>query len=66
MASTFMASDGQDHERMAPHNPLAIVKPVSEAAADDAGDDGLTASQKMLSATSGSLLTSLLGAFGAA
>ncbi|KAH7375899.1 solute carrier family 25 member 40 [Plectosphaerella cucumerina] len=60
MATTFMASDGQDHERMAPHNPLAIVKPVSEAAADDAGDDGLTASQKMLSATSGSLLTSLL------
>lgn len=62
MATTFEASGGQDHERMTAPSPLSIIKPVSEAAADDAGDDGLTASQKMLSATSGSLLTSLLGA----
>lgn len=45
-----MAPDGQSHDRLGHDGPMALNEPVE-----------ITAIQKMLSATSGSLLTGLLG-----
>lgn len=45
-----MAPDGQSHDRLGHDGAMALNEPVE-----------ITAIQKMLSATSGSLLTGLLG-----
>jgi len=62
MSTTFEATDGQDHDRFGSHNTLGMAKPLAETTSGSGGDD-LTATQKMLSATSGSILTSLLSMF---
>ena len=49
---------GQDHDRFSGHDEF--IAPDVAARTDDGGGDDITAGQKMLSAMSGSLLTSLL------
>lgn len=59
MTPTSAVSDGEDHGMHGASSTLAMMKPLAERGADG-GNDDLTATQKMLSATTGSLLTSLL------
>lgn len=63
MASLEPNNGGQNHDRLATHNDSLPLSGIPPAGDDGGGDDGhveITAAQKMLSATSGSLLTGLL------
>lgn len=66
MASLFRAADaGQNHHRFWVHENAVARNMAGITASHQAhaagGDDDITAVQKMISAMSGSLLTSLLG-----
>jgi solute carrier family 25 protein 39/40 len=55
------ASPGQGHDRIHSDDPIPGIPPSMPVSGDDAVEVDITAGQKMLSAMSGSLLTSLLG-----
>jgi solute carrier family 25 protein 39/40 len=59
--NALAASEGQRHDRFA--DDLALYGPPTDSAPgrDHNGDIDISAGQKMLSAMSGSLLTSLIG-----
>ncbi|KAM0335292.1 hypothetical protein ACHAQA_000337 [Verticillium albo-atrum] len=59
MTPTLQAIDGHTFERMGHDGSVAVADLIPEKGAGR-GDDDITATQKMLSAMSGSLLTSLL------
>lgn len=61
--STPAASEGQRHDRFADDVPLYGPPTDSVSGRDHNGDIEISAGQKMLSAMSGSLLTSLIGTF---
>jgi hypothetical protein len=55
--------EGQRHYRISDEVPLSATPIGPLPGRDDNGEIGITAGQKMLSAMSGSLLTSLIGTF---
>ncbi|WQF87216.1 Putative mitochondrial carrier protein Mtm1 [Colletotrichum destructivum] len=61
MTAIHKATGGQDHDRFDPDDsfPMARIVPPKDTGSGG-GDDDITAPQKMISAMSGSLLTSLL------
>lgn len=63
MTTVHQATSGQDHDKFSPDDSLAMARLVSakDSGGSGGGDDDISASQKMISAMSGSLLTSLLG-----
>jgi solute carrier family 25, member 39/40 len=68
MATTFHNSSGQSHDRIEGEDIIGLAAgrmAISGTSGDGSADDGLdiTATQKMMSAFTGSLLTSLLGAW---
>lgn len=68
MASSLYSSSGQNYDRIDEEDYLigtATHKMAGGGGGDGNGSDGLdiTASQKMMSAVTGSLFTSLLGMF---
>lgn len=66
MTTTFYNSSGQNHDRIEGEDIIGMAAgnmAVSGTSGDGSGSDGLdiTAAQKMMSAVTGSLFTSLLG-----
>lgn len=62
MTAIHQAAGGQDHDRFDPDDSFAMARTIPGKDNHGGGnDDGITAPQKMMSAMSGSLLTSLLG-----
>ncbi|WYZ44310.1 hypothetical protein EsH8_VII_000746 [Colletotrichum jinshuiense] len=61
MTAIHQAAGGQDHDRFDPDDSFAMARTIPGKDNHGGGnDDGITAPQKMMSAMSGSLLTSLL------
>ncbi|RCI07983.1 hypothetical protein L249_7810 [Ophiocordyceps polyrhachis-furcata BCC 54312] len=60
MESAERNTNGQNHERILEEQPPATARLVGAAPGSDEPTPEITATQKMISATSGSLLTSLL------
>ncbi|KAF9875873.1 hypothetical protein CkaCkLH20_06805 [Colletotrichum karsti] len=62
MTTINQTSAGQDHDRFDPDDSFAMARmiPAKDGGGPATGDDDISAPQKMISAMSGSLLTSLL------
>lgn len=64
MTTIHQATGGQDHDRFDPDDSFAMARMIpGKDNGPGGGDEDISASQKMISAMSGSLLTSLLGKY---